>query len=124
MQEVAGGNGRATTFDELGIFQILAEVEEPASVERFVRSWLSALLDYDARRGSELVTTLSTYLECGRNYNATSAALGVHRSTLKYRLQRVRELSGHDLADPDAAFNLHLAARAWRTLQALRDEGS
>jgi DNA-binding PucR family transcriptional regulator len=44
----------------------------------------------------------------------------VHRSTLKYRLQRIKEISGHDLGDPDTSFNLQLATRAWRTLAALR----
>ena len=42
-------------------------------------------------------------------------------STLKYRLQRIREISGHDLSDPDTLFNLQLATRAWSTLLTLRD---
>jgi DNA-binding PucR family transcriptional regulator len=46
----------------------------------------------------------------------------VHRSTLKYRLQRIRDLSGLDLNDPDVHFNLQLATRAWGTMQALRSE--
>jgi hypothetical protein len=36
----------------------------------------------------------------------------LHRSTLRYRLQRIREMSGHDLDDPDTRFNLQLATRA------------
>jgi len=44
----------------------------------------------------------------------------VYRSTLKYRLRRIREVSGHDLGTPDTQFNLQLATRAWRTVQALR----
>jgi DNA-binding PucR family transcriptional regulator len=39
---------------------------------------------------------------------------------LKYRLQRIREISGYDLNDPEMHFNLELAARAWQTLAALR----
>jgi DNA-binding PucR family transcriptional regulator len=48
----------------------------------------------------------------------------VHRSTLKYRLQRIRELTGFELGDPETLFNLQLATRAWLTLQALRGEGT
>jgi DNA-binding PucR family transcriptional regulator len=84
---------------------------------------LGSLLDYDARKGSELVATLTQYLECGGAYDATAAAMSVHRSTLKYRLQRIREISGHDLADPGTGFNLQLATRAWQTLQTLRGVG-
>jgi len=118
----AGSHGpeRVTVFDELGVYRLLSRLEDTAEVERFVRDWLGALLDYDARKQSELVRTLSVYLERGGNYDATAEALVVHRSTLKYRLQRIRELSGHDVNDPDSHFNLQLATRAWATLRALR----
>ena len=59
-------------------------------------------------------------IQHGGGYEATSQALSVHRSTLKYRLQRIRELTGLDLGDPETRFNLELATRAWVTLQALR----
>jgi DNA-binding PucR family transcriptional regulator len=48
----------------------------------------------------------------------------VHRSTLKYRLQRIREISGHDLASPEIQFNLQLAFRAWRTLSTVRGQAT
>ncbi len=114
----------ATEFDELGVYRLLADVGESGSVDWFVREWLGDLLDYDAAKGAGLVETLSRYLESGRAYEAVTSALAIHRSTLKYRLRRVREISGHDLGDPDTCFNLQLAARAWHTLQALRDERS
>jgi len=120
MQRAAGGDDRATCYEDLGVYRILCEVEDPAAVERFVRQWLGSLLDYDARKRSELVDTLCRYMECGGSYDVTAAALSVHRSTLKYRLRRIREISGHDLADPGTNFNLQLATRAWRTLQTLR----
>jgi DNA-binding PucR family transcriptional regulator len=66
------------------------------------------------------VATLSGYLECGGSYDAAAKALAVHRSTLRYRLERIREVSGHDLSDPDTRFNLQLATRAWGTLRAMR----
>jgi hypothetical protein len=113
------GNG-VTSFDDLGVFRLLAEVEETSSVERFVRTWLGPLLDYDARKPAELVPTLTRFLELGQSYDATSDALAIHRSTLKYRLQRIREISERDLSDPDTRFNFQLATRAWQTLVALR----
>jgi sugar diacid utilization regulator len=121
MQQVAGGRAQATVFEDLGIYQVLAQVEDTAAVERLVQRWLGALLDHDAHKGSQLVETLSEYVEHGGSYDATAKALAVHRSTLKYRLQRIREVTGYDLADPDIHFNLHLASRAWRTLRVLRD---
>lgn len=120
IQRSAGGSDQATVFDHLGVYRILADVREEGSIDRFVREWLGTLLDYDQSRGGDLVATLGHYLECGGSYNAAASALGVHRSTLKYRLQRIREISGHDLADPGVCFNLQLASRARSTLAAMR----
>ena len=108
-------------FDDLGVYQVLATAHNSASLERFVREWLGTLMDYDSTHGSQLVMTLSQSLDCGGDYDAAARALSVHRSTLKYRLRRIREVSGHDLGVPDTQFNLQVAARAWRTVQALRE---
>jgi sugar diacid utilization regulator len=116
------GSG-ACEYPKLGIFRMLAAIPDLTDVDRFVREWLGSLLDYDERRKAELVRTLTQYLEHGGNYDATAAELSVHKSTLKYRLQRIRELTGLELNDPDVHFNLQLATRAWGTLQALHDEG-
>jgi len=75
---------------------------------------------YDAVHGKRLVVTLDEYLECGGSYDAKAAALSVHRSTLKYRLRRIREVSGHDLGIPDTQINLHVAPRTWRRIQVPR----
>ena len=121
MQLVAGRPDRVTMFDDLGVYQVLATTQDPAAMDRFVHDWLGVLMDYDATHGAQLVLTLSEYLDCGGNYDVTAKTLVVHRNTLKYRLRRIREVSGHDLGCPDTQFNLQLATRAWRTVQALRD---
>jgi sugar diacid utilization regulator len=120
MQKAVGGSDQVTLFDDLGVYQILATDTDASAMESFTRDWLGALLDYDGVHGAQLVRTLSEYLDRGGSYDSTAAALSVHRSTLKYRLRRIREVSGYDLSSPDTKFNLQLATRAWRTLQALR----
>lgn len=116
LRTACGSRPQIMEFDRLGVYRLLAAIDDQTRVERFVGEWLGALLDYDRRRRSELVTTLSRYLECGRRYDAATAALAIHRSTLKYRIQRIRQISGHDLGDPDTCFNLQLATRAWHVL--------
>jgi DNA-binding PucR family transcriptional regulator len=120
IQEKSGGHQQITRFADLGVYQILATADDTSAMERFAAEWLSALIDYDSVNGAQLVLTLSEYLVCGGNYDATAKALSVHRSTLKYRLRRIREVSGHELGRPETQFNLQLATRAWRTMQALR----
>lgn len=114
------GSPQVAVFDRLGVYRLLALTDDPREVDRFVGEWLGALLSYDAKRHAELVPTLTAYLETGGRYNDTADRLLIHRSTLKYRLQRIREISGHALGDPDVDFNLKLACRAWQTQRALR----
>src|SRR5436305_951807 len=103
-------------------YQLLSEIPEINSVEVFVRRWLGPLIDYDTDKDARLVDTLSWYLECGGNYDSTAKKLSLHRSTLRYRLQRIRDISARNLNDPNTRFNLQLATRAWTTVHALRQQ--
>ena len=121
MQKASASAERTSVFADLDVLRMLAAVDDLTDVEAFVRKWLGTLAAYDERKHTELVKTLIQYLQHGGGYEATSRALSVHRSTLKYRLQRIRELTGFDLGNPETHFNLQLATRAYVTLQALRD---
>ncbi|MGW4239704.1 PucR family transcriptional regulator [Streptomyces sp. NPDC004749] len=105
-----------TFFDELGLCRILGPGNDLRELEGFVREWLGQLIDYDAGHDTELVETLSRYFDCGGNYDDAAAALTVHRSTLRYRLQRIREISDRDLADVDTRLNLQVATRVWKII--------
>jgi len=121
MQKASASAERTSVFADLDVLRMLAAVDDLTDVEAFVRKWLGALAADDERKHTGLVKTLIQYLQHGGGYEATSRALSVHRSTLKYRLQRIRELTGFNLGDPETHFNLQLAARAYVTLQALTD---
>lgn len=99
-QVATGCPDQVTVFEDLGIYQLLSEIANVGSVEAFIHRWLGTLLDYDATKSAQLVDTLRPYLECGGNYDLTAKTLSLHRSTLRYRLQRIRDMSGHDLNDP------------------------
>jgi sugar diacid utilization regulator len=106
----------STRFEDLGIYRILA-VGDTSEVDAYVTQWLGVLIGYDATRHSSLVETLAEYLDHGGNYDQTAEALVIHRSTLRYRLRRIRELAGVDLTDVESRLNLHVATRAWRILE-------
>jgi sugar diacid utilization regulator len=105
-----------TNFSELGLYQILEDRERGGALTSFVRRWLGGLIDYDNARRAQLVTTLARFLDCGGNYDLTAQSLLIHRSTLRYRLGRIRDVGGLDLADVDTRLNVHVATRAWRVL--------
>lgn len=57
-----------------------------------------------------LRTTLDTWFARDENSAATAAALGIHRNTLDYRLRRIGELTGLDLARSEDKLMLYVSA--------------
>ncbi|MEV7687402.1 PucR family transcriptional regulator [Streptomyces bungoensis] len=103
-------------FDELGLYRILGPGSGRRELETFVQEWLGQLIDYDSRHQATMVETLSRYFDFGGNYDETAESLGIHRSTLRYRLQRIRDISGNDLADVEDRLNLQVATRVWKIM--------
>ncbi|MDT0301298.1 PucR family transcriptional regulator [Streptomonospora wellingtoniae] len=103
-----------TTYETLGLYRILGARDAVGDVNAFVDEWLGTLARYDGAHSTELVRTLAHYLDCGGNYTLSSKGLRIHRSTLRYRLRRIREVSGFDLGDAEHRLNLHVATRIWR----------
>lgn len=101
-----------TNHDDLGLLRILDTSDEGARLERFIGEWLGPLVEYDRLHHCELVRTLTVYLDSGGNYDRTAAELVIHRSTLRYRLRRIRDVGERDLSDPESRLNLHVAVRA------------
>ncbi|MBO9521904.1 MAG: PucR family transcriptional regulator ligand-binding domain-containing protein [Nocardioidaceae bacterium] len=77
---------------------------------------LGVLLAYDEEHGTELLTSLQTYFDEKRSWQAASQKLSIHRQTLIYRMKRVEELTGRHLDDLDDLTELHLALRTRRLL--------
>ncbi|MCW8095793.1 PucR family transcriptional regulator [Streptomyces tauricus] len=103
-------------FDELGLYRILGPGADHQELETFVHDWLGQLIDYDSRHHAAMVETLSRYFDCGGNYDEAAASLAIHRSTLRYRLQRIREISDNDLANVEDRLNLQVATRVWKIM--------
>lgn len=106
----------------LGAYRlILSAAAAPESVE-FCRRVLVGLLSQSGKRSQDLLRTVRTYLDCGLSVKAAGRTLGVHPHTVRYRLNRVQELSGLDLRHGEDRLTLELAVRIV-DLAGLRDAG-
>jgi sugar diacid utilization regulator len=115
---------RIVRFDDLGVYRLLALNSDKTDLDGFIDQWLGTLLDYDSVRSADLVNTLSSYLRSGGALAATASELFVHRSTVKYRLERIRAITKLDLSDPETLFSLQLATYALETRRTLSDTAS
>ncbi|WP_370094219.1 helix-turn-helix domain-containing protein [Streptacidiphilus sp. MAP12-20] len=104
-----GREGDGACAADLGFLGVL--LGEGHDVSRFVRETLGPLLEYDARRGTELVRTLDAYFACGGSLTRAKDALHVHVNTVVQRLDRVEALLGRDWSSPERALELQLALR-------------
>lgn len=110
---------RVLAFGDLGVYRLLVLLRDAPEMWSFYRETLAQLVAYDNKdnkQPGELLKTLDAYFNHLGNLRATSESLHVHRNTLLYRLERIEQISGMDLSDPDHHFALWLALRAHRVL--------
>jgi len=111
------GEREQLAYEETGTYQLLLPyMSDPAELKRFYEETVRPLVSYDEQYETDLLGTLSTFLECDANVNATAARLITHRHTIRYRFERVRELSGLDVSSTDGREKLSLGLKAMRVL--------
>ncbi|MET8615217.1 helix-turn-helix domain-containing protein [Streptomyces misionensis] len=106
---VLGRTGHGASVAELGFLGVL--LGDGHDVDGFVTAVLGPLLEYDARRGTQLVRTLRAYFDRGGSLTRAKEELHVHVNTVVQRLDRVQALLGPDWNSPERALELQLALR-------------
>jgi sugar diacid utilization regulator len=117
--DATGGDGaRVMAFDDTGAYRLLlsAMSEDPAELQRFYAETIEPLVAYDEQYETDLVVTVEAFLDADGNVAGTAQRLFTHRHTIRYRLERVRELSGLDVGSTDGREKLSLGLKAMRVL--------
>jgi hypothetical protein len=105
-------------FEDTGSYRLLlpAMSEDPGELERFYEETVAPLSAYDEQYETDLVKTIEAYLENDGNVTPTADQLFTHRHTVRYRLERVKELCGHDITSTEGREKLGLGLKAMRVL--------
>jgi sugar diacid utilization regulator len=114
----AGTEDAVLAFEETGAYRLLlpAMSEDPAELERFFAETVEPLVAYDDQYETDLVQTLETFLDADANVAGTASRLFTHRHTVRYRLERIRDLTGLDVSSTDGREKLGLGLKAMRVL--------
>jgi hypothetical protein len=84
----------------------------PDDVRRaFTARLLDPLRDYDRRHRAELIPTLEAFLDCDGSWTRCAGRLHLHVNTLRYRVGRIEQLTGRDLARLEDKLDFFLALR-------------
>ncbi|TQM70685.1 PucR-like helix-turn-helix protein [Actinomadura hallensis] len=97
--------------DELAT-HVLLLASVPDDVRRMFKvRLLDPLEEYDRVHGADLVRTLETWLQYSGSWTRCAERLHLHVNSVRYRIQRVQELTGRDLSRPEDRVDFFLALR-------------
>jgi sugar diacid utilization regulator len=102
-------------FEETGAYRLLLGTSQE-ELRSFYSETVEPLVLYDEQYETDLVTTVEAYLDSDANVPATAKKLFTHRHTIRYRLERIRDLSGHDATATEGRERLGLGIKAMRVL--------
>ena len=112
IRKLKGGDGVIASFDDLGSYGLLLGLQDTLSLEVFYDSVLGRLQEYDEQNSSDLVRSLSCFLDANGHWGDAAEKLYVHRHTLRYRMKRVEEITGRDLDQSQDRMEFWLALKA------------
>jgi purine catabolism regulator len=101
-----------TSYRALGAFRLLLEVQNREALTRFVAEVLGSLLKYAESRETPLLETLEALVAARWIRRQAARALGIHINSMNYRVERIEQLSGLKLDDPETRVAVAIALRA------------
>jgi sugar diacid utilization regulator/putative methionine-R-sulfoxide reductase with GAF domain len=106
--QIHGSGEMVISYQELGIYRLFLKHDRD-ELKDYISDLLGLLIQYDEENCTELVETLQTYLECQQNMTKTASRSFVHLNTIKYRLQKIKEILQMDKLQGKELFELQLA---------------
>jgi purine catabolism regulator len=103
------GRTGVVSGQDFGPLPVLAAAADVGDVRAFVQDSIGAIAAYDRDHNSAYLATLSAFLREGCRSQACADALGLHVTTLRYRLSRIQELFGIEVETPERRFAVELA---------------
>ena len=107
-------DGGVTHFNDLGVYRYLYKIAHMDDLRDMYQDQVAQIANYDRRKGTDLLDTLETYLECAGNLTKTSNRLYVHRNTLIQRLERLQSLCDIDLQERSNWLTLQVAIKVYK----------
>jgi purine catabolism regulator len=115
--EFAPAERRIVSIEDMGSYALLLSAQSRPMLDAFVRSTLGPLIDRDSSKGSELIASVKAFVLAGGRWEEGAEALGIHRHTLRYRINQAQELIDRDLSVPEDRMEIWLALRALELLE-------
>jgi purine catabolism regulator len=103
-------------FNDLRVYRILTKFHDNEELKSIYSETVGKLVVHDKQNESGLTETLSTYLDCNTSLTETAKKLFVHVNTIKYRLQKIEELTGCNIHHSEELLWLHTGLKIQKVL--------
>jgi hypothetical protein len=112
LAELRGGPVSVVSGDEVTSYVLLLATVPDEVRRTFAARVLGPVLEYDERTGAGLRETLEAFLACSGSWSKASALLHLHTNTVRYRIERIEQLTGRNLGDLEDRVDVFLALRS------------
>lgn len=79
-------------YGDIGIYQLLIEVNDTRALSRFYEETLGALKTYDEKHQTDYLHTLKSYLDNNASVQEVAKNTFVHRNTINYKIKKIKEI--------------------------------
>lgn len=113
-------NSGAVSFQHMGIYQILLPYCRDPWMIQYCRSILDPILEFDRQYDGELFRTAELYVKLDGDVEAVGNQLHLHKNTVRYRMNRIKDLIGVESRFDEQLF---VAFRTWEIQKDVSQKG-
>lgn len=113
-KEITDQDKNIVLYNSIGILQLFFEAENIHFLKSYYKTVLNKLINYDKKNNTELVKTLDVFLQENCNIIKTAEKLFIHRNTLNYRINRIREIIQRNFENANDRNELYTAILAMK----------
>ena len=106
-------------YSDLYFYHIMEICEKKEDLQYFIHPAMMKLLYYDRDKNSELLNTIQVYLQNPGSTSKVASELHIHKNTLLYRINKIKELTGCCLENGDEMMSLSFSYKLMRYLKML-----
>lgn len=98
-------------YNSLDTIKLLYPLKNDKEIKEYYKSTIQKIEEYDEIKNCNLVKTLETFFRYNLKKNVTAEKLFIHAETLRYRLNKIEEITGYSLNDSEGLFALHMGIK-------------
>ncbi|MBV7273412.1 helix-turn-helix domain-containing protein [Clostridium sp. PL3] len=113
---------RILNYDDYIVTHMILSFGDKAHLNLLIHPIVKFLIRIDKEKNSDFFETLCAYLKHNQDVTLTSKALHIHYNTLKYRINRITELTNIDFDDSELLFEIQLSEKVLKLIKQIGNE--